>query len=120
MKMDPVRRNLWALAGIHGGLALALSLGVASLWTPHHGASFAVGSGLMMANFALLAWIWGRLIAKKSIAWTTVIIVIKYTVLLGAIFFLTQVAWFHVVSAGFGMVSFVLAALIYVATVKWE
>lgn len=68
----------------------------------------------MWANLVLLAWSLGRIFAKKSIAWTVGIIVIKYTVLLGAILFLTQAPWFQVLSAGIGLATVIMATLAHV------
>jgi hypothetical protein len=50
--------------------------------------------------------------AKKSIAWTVMIIVIKYAVLLGSIFFLARTNWFSPLGAGLGILSFIVAAFI--------
>ncbi len=102
--------------------AIGASLTVAVyLWLgPQLGASFGSGALVMLANLLMLAWIWSRFLAKKSIAWTVMIIVIKYTVLLGAIFLLTQKAWFHVLSCGLGMATFVMTALVQAAVLKKE
>lgn len=101
-------------------LGSAFTAAVAAVAGFQPGASFGLGSVIMFANLILLAWVWNRLIEKKAIAWTALIIVIKYTVLLGAIYFLTQAAWFHVLSAGLGMVTFVLTALVQVALTTRE
>ncbi len=101
-------------------VGLGLTLGVFLLWGPQPGASYGLGTLIMFLNLILLAWVWGRLIAKKPIAWTALLIVIKYTVLLGAIFFLSQAAWFHVLSAGLGMVTFIMTSLAQVAFTNRE
>ncbi len=95
--------------------ALALTLFVHAIWGLRPSASFVLGYGMMLANLVLLAWIWGRILSKKPIAWTVMIIVIKYTVLLGAIYLMSQAAWFHVVSAGLGMAAFAGGSLVQVA-----
>jgi hypothetical protein len=75
-------------------------------------ASIGIGAGLMLFNLIGLGWSWQRLMAKKSIAWTLLIIVIKYAVLLGSIFLLAREPWFSSLGAGLGISSFVLAALL--------
>lgn len=80
-------------------------------WGVQLGASFALGSGLMLANVLLLAWTWWRILTQKRIAWTLLVIVIKYAVLLGAIFYFARSGWFNSVGVGLGIVSFVVAAL---------
>jgi hypothetical protein len=79
------------------------------------GASIAVGGVLMLINLVLLAWSWLRLMEKKSIAWTVLIIVIKYAVLLASVFYFIRLDWFVPIGAGFGISSFVVAALIMAA-----
>lgn len=91
------------------GLIFALLLG--GLVDVRLGASFALGALLMLTNVLLLGWTWWRLIAKKSIAWTTMIIVIKYAVLLGSIVVLARQSWFSSVGAGLGIASFIIPAL---------
>lgn len=76
------------------------------------GASIAFGAGLMLFNLIVLGWSWQRLIAKKSIAWTVGIIVIKYAVLLGSIVYLSRLEWFRPLGAGLGISSFVFAVLV--------
>lgn len=105
-------RNLLVFQGIIAGTAVGLITLVGNFQL---GASYAFGSGLMLVNLVFLSWVWNRLIDKKAIAWTAVLIVIKYTVLLGAIFYLSQKAWFHVLSAGLGMVTLIGTSLAQVA-----
>lgn len=77
------------------------------------GASTAVGAVLMLANMVLLAWMWHRLMNQKSIALTAGVIVIKYALLLGSIFYLTRTPWFSPFGAGLGIISFLVAAVIF-------
>ena len=84
------------------------------------GASIAFGAGLMLFNVVVLGWSWRRLIAKKSIAWTVGIIVIKYAVLLGSIVFLARLEWFRPLGAGLGIASFVFAALVLAVKFKMQ
>jgi hypothetical protein len=106
--------SLKLLAAIQ--LALGTVISLLGFWIGglQLGASIAIGSGLMLFNLIGLGWSWQRLMIdpKKSIAWTLVIIVIKYAVLLGSIFVLAREPWFSSLGAGLGISSFVLAALI--------
>jgi hypothetical protein len=104
--------SLKLLAAIQLALGTVISLFGLYFGSFQLGASIAIGSGLMLFNLIGLGWSWQRLMAKKSIAWTLVIIVIKYAVLLGSIFFLAREQWFSSLGAGLGISSFVLAALI--------
>lgn len=106
------------LAQILVGLAGAVLLGY--LYDPQLGASYVVGALLMTANLGLLAWSSWRLIAKKSIAWTVLIIVIKYAVLLGSVVIFARTSWFNSLGAGLGVASFVIAALISAILLKKE
>lgn len=76
------------------------------------GASFAMGAGLMLLNVGLLAWVWWRILTQKTIAWTLIVIVIKYAVVLGTIYDLARREWFNPVGAGLGIASFIIAALV--------
>jgi hypothetical protein len=105
-------RNLLTFQGTIAALGVGLVTWVGGV---QPGASYGIGAGLMLANLFFLSWVWNRLIDKKAIAWTAVLIVIKYTVLLGAIFLLSQKAWFHVLSAGLGMVTLIGTSLAQVA-----
>jgi len=93
--------------GVVGSALVAM---VASL---HQAASFFVGTLIMVANVTLLGWIWARLLSQKTIAWTVMLIVIKYAVLLGLIYQLAQGAWFDALSAGLGISSFLIPAFIF-------
>lgn len=104
--------NLRALFLAQVGLALVLGGIVAAIWGVSLGASFVVGATLMLANLGLIAWSSWRLLTKKSIAWTVMIIVIKYAVLLGSIVFFARTDWFSSLGAGLGVASFLIAALI--------
>ena len=84
------------------------------------GASIAFGAGLMLFNVVVLGWSWRRLMAKKSIAWTVGIIVIKYAVLLGSLYYLSQTEWLRPLGVVVGVFSFMIAALIFAAIEQKE
>ncbi len=107
--------NLKQLAALQILIGAGLALAGARFSGPQLGASIAVGSALMLGNMILLGWSWQRLIAKKSIAWTVMIIVIKYAVLLGSIVYFARTDWFSPLGAGIGIASFMLAALVLAA-----
>src|SRR5687767_10864759 len=98
-----------ALAQIIVGVVFALLL--AMFVSPSLGASFGLGALLMLANMALIGWAVWRMLMQKSIAWTSVLIVIKYAVLFGSIVFVSRLSWFSSLGAGLGITSFVIAAL---------
>jgi hypothetical protein len=107
--------SLKHLASVQLILGTVVALAVAWLWSFRLGASIGIGAGLMIFNVMLLGWSWQRLIAKKSVALTVLLIVIKYAVLLGSIYFMARTDWFSAVGAGLGIVSFVMAAVVYAA-----
>ena len=49
--------------------------------------AFLAGSALITVNFALLALLWNRLFEKKPIATTVIIVVFKYSFLVGFLYF---------------------------------
>jgi len=86
-----------------GGLLSGLQLG----------ASIAIGAALMLFTVLLFACSWQRIFAKKSIAWTVLLIVFKYAFILDSIFLLMQTNWFSPLGAGLGVASFTIAALVF-------
>ena len=100
-------RQLKILTLWHSGFAALLTGGCAWAFGPAVAGSFAVGAGLALANVLALAWAWWRLLTEKPVAWTVVLIVIKYAVLLSSIYFLARTGWFEVIPAGLGIASFI-------------
>lgn len=119
-KPPVIRLDLKTVVLVQSAVAAVLTGLVALIWDLRLGASFGVGMVMMWANLLLLVWVWARILAKKSFALTSAIIVVKYSVLLGAIFFLTREAWFSVLGAGLGMAAFIMSALIQAGIAKWE
>lgn len=72
----------------------------------------------MLGNMAGLAWLWWRVFTQKTIAWTVLIIVIKYAVLLSSIFYMAKAEWFSVTLAGLGIASFLIAVLIWAVALE--
>src|SRR4051812_43716078 len=87
--------------------ALALAVG-----GKQQAASAAAGAAITTLNFAILAWSWTRLFAKKSIALAGATIVIKYAFFVGLLFFITRQRWIHGLWLVFGIVSFVPTSLL--------
>lgn len=106
-----IRNSLKTLALLQLLTGTALSLAVALIWDAQLGASFAIGCALMVLIVTFLVTTTWLTVAKKSIAWSVLVIVIKYPVLLGSIVFLTQTNWFRPVAAGLGVCSFLIAVL---------
>lgn len=84
---------------IHSAITLIVTLAIYFLYAPHQALSFVVGAVLMLVNLLTIAWSWKNILAKKLIAWSVAIIVIKYAIL-GIIIYelmmgdLVDVAWF--------------------------
>ena len=60
--------------------------------------SYLYGSGLILLNLCAKKWLWSRIVKKKLIALTAIVIVIKYAIFGGIIYYLlkdqqTQVIW---------------------------
>ena len=67
------------------GVVLACSVGL--LWiSSHQVPSFLAGGALSAINFALLAWLWKRILDKKPVATSSIIIVTKYAILGGLLY----------------------------------
>lgn len=109
---NPSLKQLAALQLLVGAV---ISGAATALFSPQLGASIAVGAALMLGNLVALGWSWQRLMDKKSVAWTVLIIVIKYAVLLGSIVFCARTAWFIPLGAGIGIASFMVSALVLAA-----
>lgn len=114
---EPGLKRLLALQLIVG---IVIAAAIAATGGAQLGVSFAVGALLMVFNVAILGWAWNRILEKKSIAWTSGIIVIKYAVLLSSIVLLSRRPDFNAVAAGLGIGSFVIAAVIAAMSVKKE
>lgn len=102
-------RRLLTLQLVVGAVLTGAAAGFAGI---QPAVSFAAGALLMVLNVAVLGWAWNRILEKKSIAWTSGIIVIKYAVVLSSIVLLSRRPEFHAVAAGLGIGSFVIAAVI--------
>lgn len=70
-------------------------------------ASAATGALLTTGNLGLLAWTWTRLFDKKSIAWAGAIIVTKYAILVGILYWILQQRWIQGMWFMAGVVTFV-------------
>lgn len=94
-------------------LTLLFSAGGYLLGGQYLAASIGLGGGVMVLNLGVVAWVWRGNFDKKSIAWTSLVIVIKYAVLLASMMLLLQTEWFLPLGAGLGVASFALTALIF-------
>jgi hypothetical protein len=59
-------------------LSIVLILAIAAFRPIQHATSFAVGAGVITLNWFAISFSWKRLLAKKSIALATSVIVIKW------------------------------------------
>jgi hypothetical protein len=105
--------NLKLIAALQIFTGVALSAAAYFFHSFELGASTAAGALIMTANSAGLTWAWWRILAKKPIALTLLIIVIKYAVLLSSIYYLARAPWFNAMGAGLGIASFMFAALLF-------
>lgn len=103
--------SLKYMAIFQGAIVLLVGGGMWFSGRPQLAASFAVGAGLMLGNLMALAWSTWRVLAKKPVASTVLIIVIKYALLLGSVFYFARMPWFSSAGAGLGIASFMLAIL---------
>lgn len=101
--------SLKSMAIFQLAIILVAGGGMAAAGHSQLAASFAVGAGLMLGNLLALAWSSWRMLAKKPVASTVLIIVIKYALLLGSVFYFTRMSWFSSLGAGCGIASFMLA-----------
>jgi peptidoglycan/LPS O-acetylase OafA/YrhL len=106
-----IRRNLKWLLGFQVLFGAVFALVGGWLGGFQLGASMALGAGLMLLNLSMLAWSTWRMFTKKSIAWTSSLIVIKYAVLLGTLFYFSRTGWFDLFGIGLGIASFLIAVL---------
>lgn len=93
------------------GITVFGGLGIALFVDFRLGASFAAGAALMLFNLLALAWTSWRMLSKKPVASTVVVIVIKYALLLGSVFYLARMDGFSSLGAGLGLASLMVAIL---------
>lgn len=62
------------------GLSIVLILIIGALTSIQHATSFAVGAGIITLNWFAISFSWKRLLAKKSVALATGVIVIKWAI----------------------------------------
>lgn len=93
-------------------VGVAASLVGAGIWGVQLGASIAIGATMMWVSVVLHGWLWHFLTVKNSIAWSVMVIVFKYAVLLESIYLLSQTQWFSFLGLGVGIASICLTALI--------
>jgi hypothetical protein len=98
---------------VHVLVTLLLAGGFALYGNARLSASVAAGSGLLLFSVASLAWVWWRVLNQKTVAWTTLIIVIKYAVLLASLYFFTRTDGLDVIGLGIGVGCFMISALIW-------
>ena len=79
----------------------------------HSAASFAAGSGIVLANVISLAVAWSRMIQKKLIALSVSVIVFKYAILGIIIYNLLSLKWVDKMWLCVGLSSLVVSALFY-------
>lgn len=106
-----IRKNLAAMTAIQVAIVLVVGLALTVMGHPQLAASFALGGLAMVFNLFALSWTWWRILAQKPVALTSLIIVFKYALLLGSMFYCVRAPWFNALGAGLGVGSFVFAIL---------
>lgn len=104
-------RSLTAIAFYQLAILVIVAGGLYAYGQSQLAASFAYGALLMLINMTGIVWSWWRILGKKPVALTILIIVIKYALLLSSMFYCVQAGWFNALGAGLGVASFALAIL---------
>lgn len=107
----------WLLLG-HVGLSLGLSILLRIYAGSDYAWSYIAGSITVAVSFVGMAWSSWRMLdpegaGQKSIAPTVSLIVIKYAVLLGLVYYVTRQDWLRPVGFAVGIFTFSIAALVY-------
>jgi hypothetical protein len=79
--------------------------------------AFLAGSGLITLNFVLLAAVWKRILDKKAVARTIVIVVFKYAILGVLLYYFVRVLKLPVIPLFVGLSTVGLSALAAFATI---
>ena len=98
---------------IHLGLTLLISLAVLVFHSPAAAVAILVGGALVALNGAGLGWAWVRILNKKSIAWTVVVIVIKYAFVLGIVSWVVLTGQLAAVPLGLGISLLAPSAVVF-------
>ena len=77
----------------------------------HAAASFAVGAGLVFLNVVLLAWAGSRLMQKKRLALSILVIVFKYAILGAILYKILKTTWVQPMWFCAGVGTLMLASL---------
>jgi uncharacterized membrane protein (GlpM family) len=80
---------------------------------PHLAASFGLGALAMGLSTAVMGWTTVRTMQQKTFALTALIIVIKYAVLLGTLYYVSQTEWLRPFALVCGVASFMISALLF-------
>lgn len=74
--------------------------------------SFAAGSGLVLVNLLLLTYLWTAMLNKKLIALSLVIIVFKYALLAGLIYWIAKEGLLDLQWLSLGLATLVITSLV--------
>lgn len=111
--MAKIRHHISRFLGIHLVVSTLLTVPLAAFGGFSLAASFALGALVMGLSTATMAWTTARMMAQKTFALTAAIIVIKYAVLLGTLYYLSQTDWLRPFAVVCGVSSFMISALIF-------
>jgi hypothetical protein len=98
---------------IHIAITILVSVLLSALVNSSSGFAFLCGSFLSGLNVVFIQYAWSRILGKKSVAWPFAVIVLKYTLLIGGIYFIVESQPFPLVWFGVGLGSIMVAAVAY-------
>lgn len=100
-------RGVRALVSLHIALVIVTGLALWAVFSPLVARGFAVGAGLSAVNLIGLTYAWPRLLEKKSIALPMAVVVSKFALSLGVIYWVTRSTntWFE---SGGAMIGFLI------------
>jgi hypothetical protein len=98
---------------VHFGLLLLI---LVASWLSFRSESITLSAGLggltVGLNLFVLAFAWGKILDKKLIALSVLIIVSKYTILAAMIIYSMRQSWFDPVGFGAGVASLMITLLV--------
>lgn len=94
------------------GLISILGSAVLLFSSTQHAASYFSGSILIFLNLLLLTWVWNKVLQKKLIALSALIIVFKYAIFAVVIYKITSLAWLHYAWFCVGLSTLIITVLV--------
>jgi hypothetical protein len=105
---------------IHSVATALVALAGFALGGVHQALSVLLGSALLSLSVGFMAWSIGRILAKKSVALASGVIVIKYLILGVVLYWMTLQTWISLPWIGAGVVTVLITSVFYSLTTKDE